>query len=599
MASKSSLAIGIRIGATDEASNVIRGLVNNANASMRGLVGGLAASGLSYKGMDIIGGTVDQFESKEAALQRVRIMTMRVGKTNEDVFSDEKKWIEKLSSTYTGSIEDYAKMTAALLRYRLTPQEVMGGIGESAAKLGVVFDVPAEKAASFFGKMKNDFDVLPSEMDKLADMLSKIHRMGVGITGEDAINEMTQAFSKEGLSVRNLGMHGAKAAEKLGLLSAIFINTGQTGQSVGTNLRRILEGAMDPNRAMKVSKRANAIGIPLNFTDSHGNFIGIDGFVAEMSKLKGLSTSALYHVLEPLSGRQGLSTSMDVFMGKFGQVEFDKYTLFLNSLIGINDEFSEIKKTLEYLHKTRTTNIENLQAAIGGSMGDDMKRFNKFLGEAATGIKQFVDEYPSLSKMTFEFSSISLSLLGIYSSLKLAGNYIPILNGLAGGLSVTIAGIAASAFLFNSFMKSGNEWAEQQKTDNPNSVKSKIIAGYDEKINDPNTGFWKRMIMRGVKAGIGFNTAIFGDHSENSKYNSDAENAAMTNARTQHKYYSNGAGFDITRPGTEMLYAPNITIGSNAIDRQGLNNLLRQNMDVLTKAIEDYQRRQSHMIYGQ
>lgn len=590
------LRVGIRVGATDDgATAMLRRITGDINSMM----GGLGAMGIGYGAQQIATKLIDAYSGQEAALARVRVMTMKVGDANEDVYNREVEFINDLSKRYPGSVEEYAKMQATLLRYRLTPEDIMGGVGETAAKLGTVFETQPDKAAAFFAKMKNDFAVQVQDMDRLANMLSKVHRMGVGIDGADAINEMTQAFSKEGLAVRNLGMQGAKAAEDLGLLSAIFINTGQTGQSVGTNLRRILEGAVNPTKSKKVRERGLQLGVDINFLDAQGNFAGIDNFVEQLSKLKNYNSSDIYHVLDPLAGKQGLSTSMDAFIAKFGEVEFKHYKEFRDSLVDINEEMKVYENTLAYIEDTRRDNFRNLQAALGGTMEDDLKNINRWLTEAAGNTRDWVLENPNLTKTGLEIAGIAASAGAAYTAFLSIGRFLPALLPLTTRLAASMGwatALAIGAVALKGIYDSTGSQVEEAGED---SKHARLIEAFDAKIEQSKTaegsGFSRFMATNGwrlAKLNAATDYWMYGDD-----YLDDGPQGQVYN-KLQREGFVRPQGLQGREQMPQMQYAPVFNMGNMGISQSEIDNIATANSKNLMLMLQDAARRNKNTTYG-
>ncbi len=614
------LKIAVVLGAQDNMSSVVESAVARSKNSMSGLNGATFAKGLmgaagAYGGMAAFKSMNDKFESQQYSLANLRIMEMnKLGKVNEAVYGKEEKYITDLSAKYSKSVEDYTKMVVVLRQNRISPEDIMGGIGETTAQLSKVFDnMDPDTGALFFARLKNDMGVSAKDMSALANMAFKLKNIGVGKDANETLYELTEAYSKASIGAKVLGMGGAKDAEDMGKLMGVFLSKGLSGSTVGTSFRKIFDGIRDVDRQKKVLEASSKYGIRMTFFDENGNFQGLPNFINQLAKLRRLTTEQRAEVLKSFSGKQGLSNEEVEYLSKFGG-DIEEINNQYDNLTNLTDAVKELTGTLRIQKSVMKSNFENMQAAFGKSMQDDMGRVYSILNSMTLAAKKFADTHPSITRMSTEFALMASGAGGLYGSLLLAGRYIPtlgaMLEGIAAGTFFTaFASITASLLIGKEILTKFSHEAEKQKNLNPNSEKSRLIKGYDSIIENPETGVIKRNMARLMKAGIGGNTFLFGDKSEGSgfdvKRKKDAYDWAHGGREASEARYKANSSFYYNKAnggGAPITYSPTINITGNGVNgevtKENISALLRGNIDELVGMLRRENDRQGNMSYG-
>lgn len=625
MATKKALEVGISLGATDDgASEVIDKVARRGESRMEKFMGGLGGGYAASKGFEAIGEMKDKYAGQEYSLASLRILEMdRMGTVNEQVYQQEEDFVKKLSNTYAKTVEEYANMAVVLRQNRVSSDDLLGGIGDTTAQLGKVFDnMEPRLAGLFFARLKSDLRVDADEMGRLADMAYRLKQVGVG--GGDAnktIHELTEAYGVAGLGAVNLGLKGAKDAEEVGVLMGTFIAKGISGATVGTNFRRIFDGIRDPERMGKVIKNAKKFGVGISLFDSKGDFKGLRNFETEMAKLKTLTGQQRALVLKPFTGKQGLSTDFLEYISGHSE-DVEEIRKQYEAVTSMHNAVNEILKTQKIGDDKLKSSKDNLWAAFGKSIAPDVKRLNEFLTDTNHWLTEAVEHNPDISKMAIEFGAVGLAVGGIYSGLVAVGAYLPVVAGLAAGLAGSVAGIfgaVASLMIWKEFMDS-DEAKKEQVEMAPESEKTRLIKGYDEIINDPNTGWFKRFMAKTMQASIVRNTQFFGDYSEGS--NNQAKGYGflginpdeMTPPKGMKDYnygwrppgyvpsktagYENNSG-QMSWNGSSFTYSPNISLGDvGALNKEDVEGILKENSEQLYDTLQQIARRKNNLNYG-
>lgn len=423
-----NIGIALILSAQNQASATINNFVSNTMGKLQQLQNASAkiAEGwgemyAARKGYDLVKPTLDAYGQMEQAGNYLKAnMLSKDGLLDSGVYDKLYSYSQKLSDSYTGSTASYLDMVRVMKQNRINPNEIMGGIGESSAKLAIYFDnmLPAA-TAEFAAHMKNDMGIASKEMYSVMDLVARVHDVGVGKTGQEAVDEMNQFFSKVGLGLANLHAQGLESSKSMGALGAIFMSKGLSGQSVGTNFRRILDGMRSFEKVKEANKVAALFHKNLQFFDKKGQFLGIDNFVAQLGKLQGMNPAAIEAILKPFAGKQGLSTDFLEFMANEGVGAFDEMKKRINNQADLNQKVGAImngqKKNEEVLQST----WENTKAAFGKTLSPTYVTFITLLNKASIAIRNFIDNHPKLTQFIGTLIAVGSTVAGLAGVIKM------------------------------------------------------------------------------------------------------------------------------------------------------------------------------------
>lgn len=390
-----SLKIAVILGAVDQMSGVVNSAFSNAQKQFtKGSA--MFATGLGI-GQAMVNFAED-FKTLEDAATKTKISMMTEGGVFDvGKYAEIENFTQDLAEKYGNTTANYLDMVRIMRNNRLNPEDIMGGAGESAAMFGELFNVLPKEAALFAARMKNDMQVSVKDMPLMLDLAARLHGAGVGTTGEETINDLTEFYSKAGIGAVNLGVTGLEDAKKLGALGGLFITKGVSAASVGTNFRRIFDGLRDAERIGKVGATASQYGVSLEFFKD-GKFAGIDNFQKQLSKLQGLDPQKVDEILKPFSGKQGLSTDFLDYLVKFGDTDIADFTERINEQADIHDKVSLSLKTLTMYQLRSERSWENARAALAEGYTPAMKEAYEISSKFANAVKEFAVEHPTIIK---------------------------------------------------------------------------------------------------------------------------------------------------------------------------------------------------------
>lgn len=335
-------------------------------------------------------------DQEEAMLRMRAAMTQDGNVVNQKQLTDLTTFAQKTSEALTGSTTDYLNMVKVLQENGIKPDEILGGIGNSVAKLAVFFKMAPDSIAQFAARMKTDMGIMPKEMGGMMDLIARLNNAGVGKNGEEAVAEMGEAFSKAGLGAHNLGIQGLQASKDLGALMGIFIRRGISGQTVGNNFRRIFDGLRDAEKLKKANAVAKEYGITLDFYDKNHQFKGVANFTAELNKLKGLDTTQIAAVLKPFGGKQGLSTDFLEFLGKEGTSSFNEFQHKLSAQATLAAKVKLIMGGLSNSFERTKTTALNSAAAFASTYAPELKQLINNFNTLFTKVTAFINTHKTL-----------------------------------------------------------------------------------------------------------------------------------------------------------------------------------------------------------
>jgi TP901 family phage tail tape measure protein len=422
---ESEVKIGLILSAYDHATNILEKVFGKTKkefaelkkASVDFAAGGaLIAAG--YGGFKLLQGPTEAFAKMEASGNDLKAAMMGPGGVlDESTYKKISALSMDLSDKYKGSATDYLDMTKVLKQNRIQESDILGGIGEATAKLSDLFDMAPAHIAEFSAHMRNDMGVAVGDMDKVMDLVARVHGSGVGKTGSEAVTEMNEFFSKASLGAANLGVQGLEASKQLGALGALFMSRGLSGATVGTNFRRIFDGLRDADKVGKANAVAGMFGKHLNlFKD--GQFLGMDNFVKELGKLQDLSTSKIAAILKAFGGKQGLSTDFMEYLTKHGLSGYKEFLSQMDNQADLSDKLSVKMGGLAYQQEVFRTSTENLKASIGETFAPFLTSIFESLNVLVSRLRVFVQYHPHLVRIAVAFIGIASGLAMLWGGVK-------------------------------------------------------------------------------------------------------------------------------------------------------------------------------------
>jgi TP901 family phage tail tape measure protein len=173
---QSTLRVSLLDDVTARAKHITRALDGlrsqqmTAFAPMRGMIGQAVALGAGYlgvrEGLSATAGSAIKFESAFADVKKV------VDATDEQ-FENMRRSIRRMSGEIPMSAENIAALFAAAGESGIATEDLQS-FAEMASRVGVAFDITAERAGTSLAKLKTQFGLTVAETGDLADVMNHL-----------------------------------------------------------------------------------------------------------------------------------------------------------------------------------------------------------------------------------------------------------------------------------------------------------------------------------------------------------------------------------------------------------------------------------------
>ena len=416
--------------------------------------GGAAAIGTGRAIAAPLGAVMGAYAPQEAAAAQLRASMMQASGSVPPEFQKIKDLATSLGDSLPGTTADFQNMMTMLIRQGMTAKTILGGVGESAAYLGVQLRMPVTEAAEFAAKMQDATRTTEADMMGLMDVIQRTYYLGV-----DSGN-MLQGFTKLSPVLSVLRKKGLGAAQELAPLLVLMDQTGMAGESAGNALRKVFQAGLDAKKLGKANDVLKDIkaGFNIDFTDGKGEFAGIDKMFAQLDQLKALNSTDRTSVVKTLFGDdaetlQVLDTLME--KGKTGYLEVvGKMQAQADLRRRVNEELGTLTNVMEAAQGSFT----NTLADIGATVAPTLKVLLKWLGGLAASTGEWARSNPVLTSTLFYIAAAValLATAGGALALTFAAIVGPMLMmrfgmqmlGLNGGMLVGVLKGIASAIGF-------------------------------------------------------------------------------------------------------------------------------------------------------
>lgn len=387
-------------------------------------------------------------ELEEASLRLKSVMMKDGGMIDEKMFKKVNDLAVQLGNKLPGTTEDFERLFAVMLENNVTPKSILDGVGKAAAYLAVQLKIPTEQAGMLAAKVRTAMGIQDKDMMGFMDVIARMKNVGV-----NDVDDIQNAFARAGGQLKFFGIQGLEASKDMASMFAMFINAGAHGQTVGTNFARILSEISNPKKINEANEALQRYtGQTFHFfktVNGHDKFVGVAAFVAELSKLKGLSTNQIGEILKPLSGLEGMDDSMLKALSVNGIEDFNKMQKRMSDQATLTKKVDLMLTGLKLKWEAATGTFTNALAAWGGTFAPILKNIADKLNIWAAKLQGLIERHPRLFSMIGQaigyFSLIMITVGG--AGLAIAGIAKTIGFALS-GFSYLVKGVKALQFAF-------------------------------------------------------------------------------------------------------------------------------------------------------
>lgn len=301
----------------------------------------------------------------------------------------------RLGDKLPGTTADFIEMMTMLRRQGMTSQAILGGLGESAAYLGIQLRMPVTGAAEFAAKMQDATQTAEKDMMGLMDVIQRAYYLGVDPTN------MLQGFTKISAVMPILGKKGLEASSMLAPLLVMMDQTGMAGEAAGNAIRKVVQLSLDREKVGKANKLLAGQGIKLNFSTAGGKFAGMDYLFDQLQKLKAVDNDELrIAALKKLFGddaetHQVLNTLMEKGIDGYREV-VDK----MQAQADLRMRVDASLKTVSAAAEAAQGSFTNMLKDMGATIAPDLVNILNALSNMASSIGAWTRENQALVKWT-------------------------------------------------------------------------------------------------------------------------------------------------------------------------------------------------------
>ncbi len=335
---------------------------------------------------------IKAFADLEDASTRLKSTLMGSTGQIDKQFSKVNDLAIELGNKLPGTSADFLNMFATLIQQGLSAQDVLSGVGVSAAHLAVVTKMPYEELATFYPRVQHAAGVANKDMLAFADTIQRVYHLGVSTT------EMAYAFERSGGGLKMAGLQGIEHAKKLGVIYAMLIKNTGSGERVGTGFNTLLNSVMDPKRVAKANAELKKFGMSLQFVDKQGKFLGEENMIAQFEKLrKKLNPTQSAGVFQNLFGG-GEDQQLAVMLGDEGMAGYRKGQERNEAQADLEQRVAMQLGTLRQLWDAASGTFVNALARFGEAMSPELKALTQWFNDLSDKLDKFEKAHPSLLK---------------------------------------------------------------------------------------------------------------------------------------------------------------------------------------------------------
>ena len=369
----------------------------------------------------------------------------------ESAMSDVRKVVDMTGDEFKGMGMDILNMTD---RLPMTAEEISkivaaGGqagidkselleFADSAAKMGVAFDITADQAGDMMASWRTAFKMGQTDVIELADKINYL-----GNTTSASADKVSDVVTKIG----PLGEVGGVASGEIAALGASMVAASVQSDVAATGIKNLILG-MTAGEGATGAQSAAFTKLGLDATEMAQKMQkDAKGAILEvLDSLKGLDKAEQANVLKDLFGKESIGAIAPLLSNLDALKDnFDKVADSSNYAGSMQKEFEEKCKTTEFGVKMVRNAATKLSVILGASLLPAIGSMAEGLTGVVSAVTNFVTKYPAVGTAIY---GIALGFTAIMTAVSIARVAI-----FAGQQAVTAFRIAQS--LFNATLIAG------------------------------------------------------------------------------------------------------------------------------------------------
>lgn len=445
------------VGERQRKLNAIRAKADKMRDVRNSLAGngaGMMAAGVTT-GATLLAPIRAYSESENAANQLAGSMMGPGGKVAPE-FAKLNKLAIALGDRLPGTTADFQNMMTMLRRQGMSAQVILGGLGESAAYLGVQLQMAPTDAAEFAAKLQDATQTTEKDMMSLMDVIQRGYYAGV-----DPGN-MLQGFANISSAMDIIKQKGLDAANTFSPLLVMADQAGMAGESAGNAYRKIFQATLDAKNIKGINDGLKGKGIKFDFSDGKGGFGGLEKMYAQLEKLEKLNPETKFATMKALFGNDNeVLKALNTMMSK-GMAGYRETVAKLESQATLRERVEASLNTLGNKWEAAGGSFTNAMASIGETVAPVLKNIADWLGNLASALDSFVKRHPQLTAALFKIAAVfavvataagvvSLalaSILGPMAVVRVSAGILQLKFASAFGLVTRVIGGAGQAVIW-------------------------------------------------------------------------------------------------------------------------------------------------------
>lgn len=423
--------------------------------SLAGNGAGMMAAGVTM-GATLLAPIRAYSESENAANQLAGSMMGPGGKIAPE-FAKLNKLAIALGDRLPGTTADFQNMMTMLRRQGMSAQVILGGLGESAAYLGVQLQMAPTDAAEFAAKLQDATQTTEKDMMSLMDLIQRGFYAGV-----DPGN-MLQGFSKISAAMDIIKQQGLDAAKTFAPLLVMADQASMPGESAGNAYRKIFQATLNNKKISKANDELSGTGIKLSFQNSKGQFAGLENLYKQLDKLDKITDDGKKQAVKAALFGDDAETlqALNIMITK-GIAGYRETVAKLENQATLRERVEASLNTLGNKWEAAGGSFTNAMANIGETVAPVLKNIADWLGNLASALDGFVKWHPQLTAALFKIAAVfavvataagvlSLalaSILGPMAVVRVSAGVLGIKFASAFGLIKQVIGGAGQAILW-------------------------------------------------------------------------------------------------------------------------------------------------------
>ena len=390
------------VGERQRKLNAIRAKADKMRDVRNSLAGngaGMMAAGVTT-GATLLAPIRAYSESENAANQLAGSMMGPGGKVAAE-FLQLNKLAIALGDRLPGTTADFQNMMTMLRRQGMSAQVILGGLGESAAYLGVQLQMAPTDAAEFAAKLQDATQTTEKDMMSLMDVIQRGYYAGV-----DPGN-MLQGFSKISAAMDIIKLQGLDAAKTFAPLLVMADQASMAGESAGNAYRKIFQATLNNKKIDKANDVLAGTGIKLSFQNSKGQFAGLENLYKQLDKLNRITDDGKKQAVKAALFGDDAETlqALNIMITK-GIAGYRETATKLENQATLRERVEASLNTLGNKWEAAGGSFTNAMASIGETVAPVLKNIADWLGDLASALDGFVKRHPQLTAELFKIAAV-------------------------------------------------------------------------------------------------------------------------------------------------------------------------------------------------